>query len=150
MTLRLAANVLAVCASAAFAGAMLFIALALVAYWKSLSPAAFVDWFAANSHFIGRAMPVFILPALLGLAASAWLDWQAPASRWLWLGALAAILAVLAVTGLFHLPANARIAAGAVAPDDIPALLDRWLWLHVARILFAFAAAILAILAIAR
>jgi len=53
MSARLVFNILAVCGAASFAGVMLNIGLTLGAYWKGLPPAAFLDWFSANSHLVG-------------------------------------------------------------------------------------------------
>ena len=76
MTMRLIFNALAISGSAMFAGVMLAIGVILGGYWKSLPPAAFLDWFGQNNHFIIRAIPVVVIPTLVGLAGSLWLGWS--------------------------------------------------------------------------
>lgn len=134
MNARFAFNTLAVCGAAGFAGAMLVIGLSFGAYWKGLPPAAFLDWFGANGFLIGRAIPVFAVPTAIGLAASLWFDRREPEARRFWLAAVARMAALGLVTAAFHLPLNAAFAAKAVPLDQVPAALDRWLWLHAVRI----------------
>ena len=147
-TIRLAVNVLAVCGSAALAGTMLTIGLSFGAYWKSLSPAAFLDWFAAHSLLIGRTIPLLAVPAVLGLLGSLWLDRAAPRPRILWALALGCAAAIALVTVAFHLPANAAFVAKTIAPEAVPAKLDDWLRLHWLRIALGFATAILGMIAL--
>ncbi|MBN9082179.1 MAG: hypothetical protein BGP04_08400 [Rhizobiales bacterium 62-17] len=146
---RLFFNIVAISGSAAFAGVMLAIGIILGAYWKSLSPQAFLDWFAQNNHFVAQAIPFVVVPALIGLAGSLYLGWN-DAGRTLWLAASACLIAVLIVTFAYHLPSNAQFAAKTVPLDQVSGKLDTWLWLHSLRIILAFAAAILGIVAIAR
>lgn len=147
MNARFAFNTLAVCGAAAFAGAMLVIGLSFGAYWKSLPPAAFLDWFGANGFLIGRAIPVFAVPAAIGLAASLWYDRRRPEARRFWLAALACMAALWLVTAAFHLPLNAAFAAKAIPLDQVPAALDRWLWLHAERIALGLGCAVLGMVA---
>ena len=94
MDMRLASNTIAILGAAGFAGVMTFIGLMLGAYWRSLPPAEFLDWFAANSHLIARVIPLFALPTVVGLAWSLRADWNDPTGRALWAAALFAVLAV--------------------------------------------------------
>ncbi len=150
MTLRLLANVLAIGGAATFVGAMLNIGLTLGAYWKGLPPAAFLDWFAENSHLIGRTIPLFAVPTLVGLTASLLIDWSDPASRNLWLAALGCVALLALVTVGFHLPTNAAFVAKSIPLDQVPARLDQWLWLHWVRIALGLTTSVLGIVAIAR
>lgn len=142
MAARLAFNTLAVCGAAAFAGAMLVIGLSFGAYWRSLPPAAFLDWFGGNGFLIGRAIPVFAVPTAIGLAASLWFDRRRPEARRFWLGALFCMVALWVLTAAFHLPLNAAFAAKAIPLDQVPAALDRWLWLHTGRIALGLGCAV--------
>ena len=149
MTTRLVFNIIAICGVATFAGVMLSIGLILGAYWKSLAPAAFLHWFGANAHFIARSIPIVVVPAAIGLAVSLWLGWPTPA-RFLWLAALAGLAGVMIITVAYHLPANAVFEAKSIALEEVPAALDRWLWLHAARIALGLTAAVLGVLALSR
>ena len=125
---------LAVLGSAAFTGTMLCIGLAFGGYWTSLPPEDFLAWFAGNSGFIARSIPVVAGPALLGLVGSLWLARRDKCARGPWVIASAAMLGLAVVTGAYHLPVNAALASGAIPPDSVPATLRTWLTLHALRI----------------
>ena len=144
---RLICNMIAIIAAASFAGVMLFIGLMLGAYWQSLPPAAFLDWFSTNSHLIARTIPLVAMPALLGVVLSLRLDWQEPTRRRLWAGALAALLGIAIITFAYHLPMNARFDARAVPLDQVTDLLDQWLAWHALRVALGLVAAALGVIA---
>jgi hypothetical protein len=148
MSARLVFNIFAICGAASFAGAMMMIGLTLGAYWKSLAPAAFLDWFSANARLIGRIIPIFAIPTAVGLIGSLWLDWSEPSVRALWIAALICALGLGAITAVYHLPTNSAFVAKSIPLDKVPATLDRWLWLHAARIALGLAAAVLSVVAI--
>ena len=150
MSARLVFNILAVCGAASFAGVMLNIGLTLGAYWKGLAPAAFLDWFSANSHLVGRTIPFFVVPTLIGLAASLWIDWSDTATRNLWLASLTCLGGVMAITFAYHLPTNSVFASRSIALDQVEPTLNTWLWLHALRITLGLVSAALGVVAIAR
>ncbi|MDH7796228.1 MULTISPECIES: DUF1772 domain-containing protein [unclassified Beijerinckia] len=150
MAMRLLFNILAISGAAMFAGVMLAIGVILGAYWKSLPPQGFLDWFSQNNHFVAQVIPFVVAPALIGLAGSLYISWGDTTGRTLWLVASACIIAVLAVTFAYHLPSNAQFAAKAVPLDQVSGKLDSWLLLHSLRIVLALVASILGIVAIAR
>lgn len=148
--MQLLFRILAVAGSAAFGGVMLAIGVILGGYWKSLPPAEFLDWFAQQSSLVMRAIPLVVVPTLIGLAGALWYDWREPAKRWLWLASVACIVAVLGFTLAYFLPINAAFAGKVVALDQVPAKLESWLLLHNIRIALALAASALGIAAITR
>jgi|SRR5215475_1147171 len=148
MTMRLIFNVLAISGSAMFAGVMLAIGITLGGYWKSLPPEGFLDWFSHNNHFIVRAIPLVVIPTVVGLAGSLWLGWSEQAPRNIWLAASGCVLAVLIMTAAYYLPSNAQFASKSVPLDQVPAKLDTWLLLHNVRIALAAIASVLGIVAI--
>lgn len=150
MAMRLLFNILAISGAAMFAGVMLAIGVILGAYWKSLPPQGFLDWFSQNNHFVAQAIPLVVVPTLIGLAGSLYLGWNDATGRILWLVASACVLAVLAVTFAYHLPSNAQFAAKAVPLDQVSSRLDSWLLFHSLRIALAAAASMLGIAALAR
>lgn len=143
-------NILAVSGSAMFAGAMLVIGVTLGGYWKSLPPSDFLDWFALNNRFIMQAIPLVVIPALLGLIGSLWLGWSQAKMRALWIGALLCIAVVLALTIAWFVPTNAQFAAKSIAVDQVPARLNSWLMIHYARIALAAVGSAFGVLAIGR
>ena len=138
-------KVLAITGSAMFAGVMLAIGVILGGYWQSLPPADFLEWFARHSQLVMRAIPIVVLPTLVGLAGMLWTDWSNAANRAIWLGAAGCILAVLAVTMLYFVPSNAAFAARTVPVDQVAAKLDTWLTIHDLRIVLAVAASALGV-----
>ena len=125
---------LAVLGSAAFTGTMLCIGLAFGGYWTSLPPEDFLAWFAENSGFIARTIPVVAGPALLGILGSLWLARRDKCARVSWGIASAAMLGLAVMTGAYHMPVNAALASGAIPPDSVPTTLQTWLTLHALRI----------------
>jgi uncharacterized membrane protein len=150
MSARLVFNLFAVCGAASFAGAMLVIGLTLGAYWRRLTPQAFLDWFSANSQLIGRTIPLFALPTAVGLIGSLWLDWSNASARMLWIAALVCALGLGVITAIYHLPTNNAFIAKSVPLEDVASTLDRWLWLHAVRTALGLAAAVLGMVAISR
>jgi hypothetical protein len=141
-------NILAISGSAIFSGVLLAIGVAFGGYWKSLSSAAFLDWFGQNIHFIMRAIPVVVVPTVLGLAGSLWLGWGDGQSRASFIGATICIAAVLVLTGTWFARTNHRFAARSVPLSQVPALLNTWLVIHSVRIGLAAAASVLGIVAV--
>lgn len=143
-------RILAVTGSAMFAGVMLAIGVILGGYWKSLPPADFLDWFAQHSQLVMRAIPIVVIPTLIGLAGMLWSDWSNSANRIIWFGAAGCILAVLVLTMAYYVPSNAAFAAKAIPIDQVSGKLDTWLMIHNLRIVLAFAASALGVWAVSR
>ena len=146
--IKTAFNILAICGAAGFSGVMLCIGLTLGGYWRSLAPAEFLDWFAANNQFVARSIPVVFLPTLIGLIGSVWLAWGSPGFR-LWLASLLCLIVVAILTFAYFVPANTAFANKSVEEAATTARLNQWLAIHYARIAFAAAAAVIGCLAIA-
>lgn len=150
MALRLIFNILAVCGTAIFTGALLTIGLTLGAYWQSLTPGKFLDWFSKNSYLVGGTLPVYLATALLGLAGSIWLGWADTQQRYLWGAALACILGLLVITSVYHGPMNSQFIAKSIPLDRVPKALNMWLTLHTVRIALALAASVIGVIAVSR
>ena len=142
--LRFVFNALAICGAAGFAGAMIIIGLAFGAYWRSLPPADFLDWFSLNGHLIGRVIPIFAVPAAIGLVASLWLGWNG-GHRGAWVVATAAMAMMGVITAIYHLPTNAAFAAKTIPLDAVSSTLATWMSLHWVRIAMAVVSAVAAI-----
>lgn len=143
-------RILAITGSAMFAGVMLAIGVILGGYWKGLPPAEFLDWFAKHSHLVLRAIPLVVVPTLIGLAGMLWLEWSNAAVRKIWFGSAGCILAILLLTMVYYLPSNAAFAAKAVPIDQVSGKLDTWLLIHNLRIVLAFTASALGVWAVSR
>lgn len=132
-----------------FAGAMLTEGGVLVPFWRSLPPAEFLRWYAANSErLVAFFGPVTSVSAVLSLLAAAASFWEGHPGRWWALAAAGIALVIVASFFLYFEPANASFAAATIAVDAVPAELARWGALHNARsvlTVLAFAAALLAV-----
>ena len=140
---------LAVASLGIFAGAMLTEAGVLVTFWRSLAPAEFLRWYAANAQrLLAYFSPVTSVSAVLAILAAVASLWQGHPGRWYALAA--AVLAVVIVASFFVYfePVNASFAAATIALDAVPAELARWSAWHNARTvlsLVALAASLLAL-----
>ena len=140
-------NILAICGAAGFSGVMLSIGVTLGGYWKSLPPAEFLDWFAANNQYISRSIPMVFLVAFIGLAGSIWHSWGGPGFMY-WVAAGVCILIVAGLTFGFFVPTNTAFASKSIEVAATSAKLNQWITIHYFRIAFAMIAAILGCIAI--
>ncbi len=150
MDLRLTFNILAILGSGALAGVLLAIGMSFGAYWRSLPPAAFLDWFGANMRYVPRAVPLTLVPALIGLCGSLWMGWENPRERLLWGAALLCCVLKLVVTAIWNAPLNHRFASGVTAVTEVPGALHIWITAHSARIALIVASTVLGIIATQR
>lgn len=150
MSARLVFNVFAVGGISMFAGIMAHIGFSFGAYWQSLTPTAFLEWFAAYAPFVGRTIPLFVIVSLIGLAGSLWYDWNDSWRRGLWLSVYTCLFAIFIITFAWHLPVNSQLLSRSMPPDKVPAMLDTWLNLHWLRVALALLASILSIVAVSR
>src|SRR5262249_26037510 len=126
------------------AGGMLVIGIALVSFWKSLSPSDFQAWFAAHAHLVGRLMIPLGVGAVAGVAVVACWRGAATARRWLLIAAVAA-MGVMATYPLFFAATNAAFVRGGLADAAARSLLDRWAtwhWMRTGLGVVGFAAAL--------
>ena len=129
------------------AGAMLAGGALLVPYWRTLAPADFFAWFAANAQRMFVFFTALQAPsALLAIAAAiASLRAESP-DRALWLIAAVCATAVFIPYFVFFQQANAGFAAASTA--DLSAELARyaaWQWLRIGLGLAAFVCSLLAL-----
>jgi hypothetical protein len=140
---------LAVAALGIFAGAMLTEGGVLVPFWRSLAPAEFLRWYAANAHrLLAFFSPVTTVAAVAALLAALGSLWEGHPGRW-WAVA-AAGLALVAVASFFVYfeRANTSFEKATIAVDAVPAELVRWSAWHNARTVVSLAALGAALLAV--
>jgi hypothetical protein len=131
------------------AGAMLAEAAILVPYWRSLAPADFFDWYAANaSLLVDFYSPLEIASAVVALVCAVLYSAQSrPGARLWWVAAILSIL-VIATFFVYFKDANAGFSNRAITEDALPAALvtwGTWQWGRVGVGCAAFAASVLAI-----
>ena len=114
-----------------FAGGMLTEGCVLVPYWRSLKPADFFEWYAANGRRLqGFFGPLTSVTALLALAAGLLSLWEGHPGGWLAVLAAAVSLAVVATFLLYFQKANASFASASLRAEDVAAQLARWAKWH--------------------
>lgn len=131
------------------AGALLAEAAVLVPYWRSLEPAAFLEWYAAHAGLLFRFFaPLKIIAAVLALVAAAFERWPLRGESGFQLASALLAVAVLLAFPLYFADVNASFAAGTIAHDALAEELKRWAWWHWARTVLevaAFAAALMSL-----
>ena len=129
------------------AGAMLFLRIVLLPFWRGLPPAQFRAWFAEHSERIRALMlPLGAASAAASAAATAArvaTEDDARASS----VAAAAAVGVVAVTVAVNEPANRRFVGEELGDEETAALLARWARWHDVRVALGSTAAIAAVLA---
>jgi Domain of unknown function (DUF1772) len=130
------------------AGAMLFLRIVLLPFWRGVPPAEFRAWFARHSGRIRAGM----LP--LG-AASAAVSVGATATRLVDRGdarascvAATGAVGVVAVTVAVNEPMNRKFADAHLADDETATLLARWARWHDVRVALGLLAAAAALRAV--
>jgi len=143
------ARFLSVASLGLLAGAMLTEGYVLVPYWRSLAPAEFFTWYAANDRrLFGFFAPLTAVTALLAVATALASMWEGHPRRWLTV--LAAVLSVATVSTfyLYFQDVNASFAAASLGTDEVAAELTRWAMWHRWRTVMSFAALAAALLSL--
>jgi hypothetical protein len=132
---------LAVAALGIFAGAMLTEGGVLVPFWRSLAPAEFLRWYAANGgRLLAFFSPVTSVSAVLALLAALASLWDGHPGRWWAVAAAVLALGVVASFFVYFEQANTSFEKGTIAVDAVPTELARWSFWHNARTVLSVAA----------
>ncbi len=132
---------LSVAALGIFAGAMLTEGGVLVPFWRSLAPADFLRWYAANGgRLLAFFSPVTSASAVLALVAALASLWEGHPGRWWAVTAAALVLVVVASFFVYFEQANTSFEKATIAVDAVPAELARWSSWHNARTALSVAA----------
>lgn len=141
-------RILAVIGPAVGAGVMLAIGLILGGYWQSLPPAEFIEWLVDHGWRLPPTIEAGMIPGMVGILAMLWLDRRDAARRRLWFGSAGCIAAVLVLTFVWLVPAEAAIVNGLVPFAEVAERRDVWLLMQNGRVVLALAASVLGMLAI--
>jgi hypothetical protein len=134
-----------------FTGAMLTEGFILVPYWRSLAPAEFFAWYAANDRrLLGFFGPLTSMTVVLAATATLLSLWEGHPGRWLALLAAVLSVAVVSTFFLYFQKANASFAAASLGVDEVAAELTRWATWHRWRTGLGFAALAAAMLSLRR
>jgi uncharacterized membrane protein len=139
--------IIAIIATAAFAGNMINIGMSYARYWQSIDPIAFMQDFKVKFPLLLGPTAATLLPALIATLLSVVFNWNNPATRSLWLIALVGLLLTIAITLIYHLPNNLAFMGLKYSAAKATIRLQIWVLLHWVRVVAAIAAAVFAILA---
>lgn len=124
-----------------FAGAMLTEGMVLVPYWRSLSPAAFFAWYAANDRrllrFFGQLTSATALLVVAAAVLAVWTGHPAAANA---VVSAALMIAVVSSFALYFKRANQSFAAASIDPAAVATELARWAAWHWVRTALSFIA----------
>lgn len=147
---RKTVNIIAVVASAAFAGGGLLILLSYGIRWLGTDPlvwrAGFWDEFV---NFDLTIIPLNMI-TLVGLVLSARLDWQDRPIRRTWMIAIWLYVANTVFTLSYFIPQNILLIWDSYTAAQASSIRATWLGLHVLRVVIATAVPVYAILAVIR
>lgn len=147
-TYRKTVNILAVVASAAFAGGGLLILISYGVRWLGMDPlvwrAAFWDEF---TNFGLTIIPLNLI-ILLGLVLSARLDWHDRPIRKLWMRPVWLLVINTVITSVYFIPQNIQLMSDSYTTAEAARIRATWLGLHVVRVAIAFAVPVFAVLAV--
>ncbi|MCB9682151.1 MAG: hypothetical protein H6733_11860 [Alphaproteobacteria bacterium] len=135
-----AVHAVAVSAASAYAGVMLVIGVSLGARWWSMAPEAYAAEFEALFPLLVPSIALTLLPALGAGVASFRSSPAGSVARAAWLRFLVALGVSIAITVVYHVPANLRVWSGALGAAALHTELAWWLVFHLARWLAAAAA----------
>src|SRR4029453_13872916 len=106
------------------AGGMLVIGVAIISFWRSLSPSDFQAWFASYSHLIGRVMLPLGVGSIAATVATLVACWSGPTTRrrWLLIATIAAI-GVMVTYPIFFVGTNESFVRGGLSDSAVRTLL---------------------------
>ncbi len=140
------AEIIAIIATAAFAGNMINIGMSYASYWQSIDPMAFMEDFKVKFPLLLAPTAATLLPALIATFLSVVFNWNNPETRSLWLIALVGLLLTIAITLIYHLLNNLAFMGLKYSAAKATSRLQIWVLLHWVRVVVAIAAAVFAIL----
>lgn len=149
-TYRKTVNIVAIAASAAFAGGGLLILLSYGIRWLGTDPlvwrAGFWDEFL---NFAITIIPLNMI-TLVGLVLSVRLDWQDRPIRRVWMIAIGLYVANTVFTLGYFIPQNVLLIRDSYTAAEASQVRATWLGLHVLRVIIAAAVPVYAMRAVIR
>lgn len=147
-TYRMAVNMTAIIASAAFAGGGLLILVSYGIRWLGTDP---LVWRAGFwDEFLNFALTIITLNliTLIGLVLSVRLDWRNRTVRRLWMWAIWLYGANTVFTLGYFIPQNILLIWDSYTAAEASTVRATWLGLHVIRVAIALAVPVFALLAV--
>ena len=132
-------------ASSIFVGALIFIALVMVKFWRSTEPDDFFTWMSLHFFRFPKIMVPLNLLSLLTIAAALIFSWQPNLTARLPLSLSLFFLLACSITfPIYFVKANEEFVTKSVALADLPSKIEAWSNWHWLRTGLAFISTILA------
>ena len=127
-------ELLATIASSVFVGALIFIALGMVEFWRSAEPNDFLTWMSLHFWRFPKIMVPLNLLSLLAIAATLIFSWQpSPTTRLPIFLSLLSLVACSITFPVYFAKANQEFVTKSVEIADVPnkiAAWSNWHWLR--------------------
>lgn len=129
--------ILAILFNSLFVGAFLFIAVAIVPFWQSITDSEIVIWFNNNFEKFPMLMIPLNLLTFVTISLSMYHNRKQPSTKKIWLIALIFIFLCSITYPVFFDGTNKAILASTDQNDHIKTLIDQWEIWHYVRTGFA-------------
>ncbi|TNE51824.1 MAG: DUF1772 domain-containing protein [Deltaproteobacteria bacterium] len=137
----------AVITTSAYLGFVLLIGISYCVYWTSMEPLAFMRDFKEKFPLfvpgaVATMIPATVLTLLLAINRK-----EAPEARRAWIVAASVLLAVNAITMVYHIPVNLGFMKESYKASEVAGKLQLWVILHWVRVVLALVASVYAVIA---
>ena len=147
-TYRKVVNIIAIVASAAFAGGGLLILVSYGVRWLGTDPLVWrAEFWTEFLNFALTIIPVNVI-TLVALVLSVRLDWQNRPVRRIWMWAIWHYVANTVFTLGYFIPQNILLIWDSYPAAEASTVRATWLGLHVIRVAIALAVSVVALLAV--
>ena len=138
-------GIIAIIGSVAYLGNIINIGLTYAIAWQRMDPIEFMQGFETTFLLLLPTVVVTLLPGLIGIIASLYLNKENEAAKKSWRLALYATLISIIITSVYHLPTNLAFIDQSYSSTEAASKLNLWVLLHWVRIALAIAASVFVI-----
>ena len=143
--MKRALGIIAVIGTIAYLGNIINIGLTYAIAWQRLNPQVFMESFETTFALLLPTVVVTLLPGLIGLIASIFLNKENLAAKQNFRFALYATLISILITSVYHLPTNLAFIDQRYSMTEAANRLQLWVVLHWVRVALGAIAAVFVI-----
>ncbi len=137
--------IVAIIGTITYLGNIINIGLTYAIAWQRMEPLEFMQGFETTFLLLLPTVVVTLLPGLIGIIASIYLNKDRESAKQSWKLALYATLISIVITSVFHLPTNLGFINQSYDVTEAASKLQLWIILHWVRIILAIVASIFTI-----
>ena len=138
-------GIIAIIGTVAYLGNIINIGLTYAISWQKLDPVVFMQGFKTTFLLLLPTVFVTLLPGLVGMIVSIFLNKENEEPKKKWKLALYPTLISILITSIYHLPTNLAFIDQSYSSEEAIARLQLWVVLHWVRIILAAASSLFAI-----